>query len=173
MRRALRHLIARVARTGLLLVFALGSPAVGGAFRCCSSGEHGAGATHAMGKGTGPAVASASTSHESAHAAQPSGHEHHRAARFAEDAASNEDAHARADAREEVPPTDAPSGPCDCIGHCCAAPALVHVAPATRLAVELRVVSDAPVVARGDRRPHDRVGFLLPFANGPPALLTA
>lgn len=143
MRIAIRDFITRVARTGLLLVFALGAPSIGGAFRCCSSGAHGMAAAHAMALQDAPTA-----DHAGAH--------HH-----AQDAA---------DPRGTTPPADAP---CDCVGHCCAAPVLAQVAPSVRLADVECAESSVPDIARGDRRPASRVDFLLPFANGPPHLLTA
>lgn len=143
MRSAIRHFITRVARTGLLLVFALGAPSIGGAFRCCSSGAHGTAAAHAMAS-------------QDAATADPVATHHH--------------AQDDADPRGKTPPADAP---CDCVGHCCAAPVLAQVSPSVRVAEVVCAESSAPEIARGDRRPASRVDFLLPFANGPPQLLTA
>jgi len=162
MRRALRHLIERVARTGLLLVFAMGSPSIGGAFRCCSSGEHGGGAAHQMSRPGGTAVSTTDTRVDSPTAGSL-GHAHAAHATPAQDASEG-----APDAGGE----ESSSLPCDCVGECCAPPALAHAAPTIRLGATLRPESSAPVVARGDRRPHDRLGFLLPFANGPPHRLT-
>lgn len=143
MRSAIRLFITRVARTGLLLVFALGAPSIGGAFRCCSSGAHGTGAAHVVASPTAPTA-----DHASAH--------HH----VPDDP----------DARGKTPPADAP---CDCVGHCCAAPVQAQVAPSVRFAEVACAESSAPDIARSDRSPAGRLDFLLPFANGPPALLTA
>ena len=104
MRSVIRHFITRVARTGLLLVFALGAPSIGGAFRCCSSGAHGPGAAHAMASQDAPAADHAAAHH---HALDDAGR------------------------RGETPPADVP---CDCVGHCCAAPVLAQVSPSVRVA---------------------------------------
>jgi hypothetical protein len=80
--------------------------------------------------------------------------------------------HDAPDDAHDSAPEESSSLPCDCVGECCAPPALAYAAPAIQLGAELRPESSAPVIARGDRRPHGRTGYLLPFANGPPHRLT-
>lgn len=102
-------------------------------------------------------------------------HGGHRAAVTQDAAHATHDGHAaRGDAPARHGSSDGEShhtpGPCTCVGHCCAAPAVapLSVTPAVYVPVEVLAERDslqsAPIVpcAAPTRR--------LPFANGPPAV---
>jgi len=144
-RRVLRGLV-------LALVFATGSPALGGAFRCCAADGHGA-----MPGGVAESVA------ESVATEAPHEHHAHHASVGVQLAGPPE-----ASAPSPVAPTERDT-PCTCIGPCAGAAVAVASPPpaAVPRALERIVAVTSPGLLRSWVA-DDRSNFQLPFANGPP-----
>ncbi len=137
-----RIFASRLLRTGLLFLFLVGAPSVGGAYRCCSTGDHDGGHRASVRVSD---VADAHATHALHGAGHATGHE------------------------SKAPTEHQRSGaPCTCVGHCCAAPAIALGAQAARIpeaaqrSVEHVAIRD--VALRLDSRDAHR----LPFGNGPP-----
>ncbi|MCC6929094.1 MAG: hypothetical protein IT359_08910 [Gemmatimonadaceae bacterium] len=155
--RDFRRLFAsRLLRTGLLFLFLVGAPSVGGAFRCCSTGDHDGGRR---------ASAAAAGGHQPRDA---------HAAHAAHDAHAGHGVAPSAHSESKGPAEEGSAGaPCTCVGHCCVAPSIALGAQGIRLpdALQFRV---APVAIRDTGLQLDsRDAHLLPFGNGPPPSLAS
>jgi hypothetical protein len=61
-------------------------------------------------------------------------------------------------------------GPCTCVGHCCAAPAVAPLAVAPAVYVPVEVLAEHRALQSAPSVPRAAPTIRLPFANGPPAV---
>ena len=148
MRDLRRFFASRLLRTGLLFLFLVGAPSVGGAYRCCSTGDHDGGHRARAG------LAAANDAHGA--------HAMHMGAPSVQHHAPTPDEH------------QAPgNAPCTCVGHCCAAPVLALGAAGVQLPAESPLVATRASIEEREHRLDSRDAHLLPFGNAPPAPLAS
>ena len=147
-----RFFASRLLRTGLLFLFLVGAPSVGGAYRCCSTGDHDGG-HRTSGAASGiHQVHDAHAAHEMpmpavAHHAPPAAPaEHH-----------------------QVPD----GAPCTCVGHCCVPPAIARGAAPAPLPDAPQLLAAPVAIHDAGLRLDSRDAHLLPFGNAPPAPLAS